>query len=92
MRNNATRTLPTATQESSGFVFHDDEPPTTTAALASKSTKGKEKEIHSAAARPPREPSPVWDIELDLDEPSLAAAKDTPLHTTAPFDIELDLN
>lgn len=92
MRNNATRTLPTATQESSDFVFHDDEPPTTMAALVSKSTKGKEKALPSTTTRPPRESSPIWDIELDLDEPSSVAAKDPPPRTAAPFDIELDLN
>ncbi|KII92270.1 hypothetical protein PLICRDRAFT_37060 [Plicaturopsis crispa FD-325 SS-3] len=77
-------------------------------ALKSKG-KGKEKENSGAAStssRPARSPSPVWDIELDLNE-SDDPADGPPPESTAPvggtarpskrpaspvWDIELDLN
>jgi DNA excision repair protein ERCC-1 len=92
MRNNATRTLPNVAPQTPELAFYGGEVLTTTSVPASVSTKGKEKEIPPAAMRPPREPSPVWDIELDLDEPSSATEKGSPPRTTATFDIELDLN
>ncbi|KAJ7251518.1 restriction endonuclease type II-like protein [Mycena haematopus] len=55
--------------------------------------KGKAREEEPSAAtssRPPRPPSPVWDIERDLTPPvenAVNAATDSP-----PWDIELDLN
>ncbi|KAG6911112.1 hypothetical protein DXG01_003852 [Tephrocybe rancida] len=85
LRNNATRTLsPTraTSQDSSEAIA---EPLELSIVASSKaSTKGKGKET----ARPPREPSPVWDIEYD----NLAENGPLPDFPPQPFDIDLDLN
>jgi len=73
-RNNATSMIPSSFADASRL------PATDSSGIPSSSTsgtsKGKERESSrttspvpesTSHARPPREPSPVWDIELDLD-------------------------
>lgn len=87
-RNNATSSLATAALAS--------QPPT--ADGISDKAKGKRKEISTDTpastnpGRPARDPSPVWDIELDLDETEERMQSSN--HNSPPpvFDIELDLN
>ncbi|EIW82934.1 hypothetical protein CONPUDRAFT_143024 [Coniophora puteana RWD-64-598 SS2] len=85
-----------------------EQPPVSAAAASSSSSKAGPSTASSAPRpRPPRSPSPVWDIELDLDSPP--PARDTgggdagasskpqprPKSARAPspaWDIELDLN
>ncbi|KAF8219923.1 DNA repair protein rad10 [Tricholoma matsutake] len=74
VRNKATRTLPIAASTSNSTEQD--------AVAESKSEKGNGKEDFVGPRRPPRESSPVWDIELDLD--------DGP--ADQPFDIDLDLH
>ncbi|KAK0485895.1 restriction endonuclease type II-like protein [Armillaria novae-zelandiae] len=64
-RNNATTSLAVL---STMMEQESDVQPT---AAASSSSKGKEKAAMPASppVRPPRSPSPVWDIELDLTPP-----------------------
>ncbi|KIJ61300.1 hypothetical protein HYDPIDRAFT_96724 [Hydnomerulius pinastri MD-312] len=76
---------------------------------ASSKAKGKQREIPPPASppyRPPRDPSPIWDIELDLDSspPPTAPSGPKPTQDTTVvperrarspspmWDIELDLN
>jgi DNA excision repair protein ERCC-1 len=84
VRNKATRTL--SIPSSQGYnasntpIGHS-----TVAESTSRLQKGKDTSIDVVGQRP-REPSPVWDIELDLDgDPA------TEKHPQ-PFDIDLDLN
>lgn len=86
LRNNATRTLPvvisqqiplgSAVPSSDGQII-----------IAEASMKGKEKEVPTSSQRS-REPSPIWDIELDLNDDGAGL----PLPASHPFDIDLDLN
>ncbi|KAF8210365.1 restriction endonuclease type II-like protein [Mycena galopus ATCC 62051] len=46
----------------------------------------------ASSSRPPRSPSPIWDIERDLTPPVEDAEKDTDTRYSPPWDIELDLN
>ncbi|KAG6903045.1 hypothetical protein C0995_007478 [Termitomyces sp. Mi166 len=84
LRNNATRTmLPIVPSQSivGGLEVTADrpQPSDSTPITLTISTEGKE--------RPPREPSPVWDIELDESENG-----PPPESLPHPFDIDLDLN
>ncbi|KAG5639406.1 hypothetical protein H0H81_002938 [Sphagnurus paluster] len=100
LRNNATRTLPAAVAASQsqsqstigGTVTASKESttPPMSATVAKPSAKGKEKQT----APPPRSPSPVWDIELDLNDDDLSSVETGPLpeYPPQPFDIDLDLN
>lgn len=66
--------------------------------------KGKEKAtsppspsgVEASRSRPPRSPSPVWDIELDLNDPASPSNGPPPPPPPGPpspkWDIELDLN
>lgn len=72
----------------------------TPANIGRRVDKGKQRAEADVAPRPPREPSPVWDIELDLDvtpPPSPLPAQDKPdtsrKRPSSPvWDIELNLN
>ncbi|KAG5353786.1 DNA excision repair protein ERCC-1 [Termitomyces sp. J132] len=88
LRNNATRTVLDPLQkvvDGSEPTADPLKPPDSMAATSTISTRGKEKET-----RPPREPSPVWDIELD-GSPS-AENGPPPDYPPQPFEIDLDLN
>jgi DNA excision repair protein ERCC-1 len=82
VRNKATRMLPiTASQDQGASASGEQD-----TALQSTSEKGKGKETSIGLGRPPREFSPVWDIELDLDDGPAIERR------PQPFDIDLDLN
>jgi len=91
VRNNATRTLPNviaaSAAASSGAAEDTANPPDPV--VAKPSTKEKE----FVSTRPPRESSPVWDIELDLNDEDIPSAETGPLpeYPPHPFDIDLDL-
>jgi DNA excision repair protein ERCC-1 len=104
-RNNSTTSLNvSATQQP---LLHSSLRPRKEDLVAGPSSadKGKQKETE-APSRQARPPSPVWDIELDLNDEnsSLATAESGPLPIeltgktsknrpqSPPWDIELDLN
>lgn len=63
----------------------------------SDKAKGKRKEVSTDAhassnPSPARESSPVWDIELDLDNEPAATTQLAHSKSPAVFDIDLDLN
>ncbi|KAF7361819.1 DNA excision repair protein ERCC-1 [Mycena venus] len=65
------------------------------ASQAKDKGKGKAKEVEedppaASSSRPPRPPSPIWDLERDLTPPVENAPADT--RYSPPWDIELDLN
>ena len=85
VRNKATRTLSIPPSQglnaSNTSIGHS-----TVAESTSQLQKGKDTSISVVVGQPPREPSPVWDIELDLDgDPAIEKHPQ-------PFDIDLDLN
>jgi DNA excision repair protein ERCC-1 len=82
VRNKATRTLPTTASQDQRVLASRDQD----TVAQSTSKKGKEKEPSTGLGRPARDPSPVWDIELDLDDGPAQPRR------PQPFDIELDLN
>ncbi|KAG6845919.1 hypothetical protein H0H87_000725 [Tephrocybe sp. NHM501043] len=82
LRNNATRTLPSQT---AAVLTSNSEPPELPITATAPSTKGKEKETGESL----REPSPMWDIELDSRSAESGPLSDYP---PRPFDIDLDLN
>ncbi|KAG6891466.1 hypothetical protein C0992_006197 [Termitomyces sp. T32_za158] len=87
LRNNATRTiLPVLpSQNIAGGSKVTSDPPELSDSTQATSSKGKEKK-----RRPPREPSPVWDIELD---DSAFVEDETPSeYPPQPCNIDLDLN
>jgi DNA excision repair protein ERCC-1 len=80
IRNKATRTLPiTASQDQRASASRDQD-------TVAQSTSEKAKEPSFGLGRPARDPSPVWDIELDMDDGPANSRR------PQPFDIELDLN
>jgi len=76
IRNNATNTLDMLASQAKG---------------KGKATEEEPAPATSSSSRPPRPPSPIWDIERDLTPPpEESAPTDTP--HSPPWDIELDLN
>ncbi|GLB37489.1 putative binding domain of DNA repair protein Ercc1 (rad10/Swi10) [Lyophyllum shimeji] len=93
VRNNATRTLPTVVAASAATSSEAAEASGHLAGSTAAEPSTKEKEKDVVVSRPPREPSPVWDIERDLDDEDLPSAETGPLpeYPPRPFDIDLDL-
>ncbi|KAG5648503.1 hypothetical protein DXG03_003114 [Asterophora parasitica] len=97
VRNSATRTLPvavSASQSQAQSAASPTEAPTKSPVppvVKRASDKGQDKEIPPSSTRPPREPSPVWDIELDLNSDEDETGP-PPEYPPVPFDIDLDLN
>jgi len=81
VRNKATRMLPITASQDQGASTSTDQH----TVAESASGKGGGKEASVALGRPQRNPSPVWDIELDLDGPGTE-------RRPQPFDIDLDLS
>lgn len=84
IRNKATRRLPIAASQDQGSSTLTE--PDTFRSTSEKGKRKRKDNSTTALGRLPRELSPVWDIELDLDDGPTTERR------PQPFDIDLDLN